>query len=50
MWPTISGFKKRKIQVDSKVHAYFIGLGSLVFGMAWLILFIKGIFKILALE
>jgi hypothetical protein len=50
MWPTISGFKKRKEEIDSKVHAYFIGFGSLIFGVAWLILFIKGIFQILTLD
>jgi hypothetical protein len=50
MWPTISGFKNRKVAVDSKFHAYFIGFGSLIFGLVWLILFIKGVFKILAFE
>jgi hypothetical protein len=44
MWPTISGFKQRNSGLDPKGFSYFVGFISLVLGLFFLFLFVKGFF------
>jgi hypothetical protein len=43
MAPTLSGFKNRKMNSDSKRRAYFVGITSFLFGIFLFLLFIKGL-------
>jgi hypothetical protein len=45
MAPTLSGFKKRKMNIDSKSRSYFVGITSLIFGIFLFLLFLKGLLE-----
>ena len=42
-WPTISGYKNRKTDVDSKGLSYFTGTMFLIGGIIFLLLFVRGL-------
>ena len=47
VWPTITGFKRRKKDVDSKLLAYFSGTMILAVGIFFIILFVSGLYNYL---
>jgi hypothetical protein len=44
-WPSISGFKNRKTNVDSKVLSYFTGTMFLIGSIIFFVLFAIGLFQ-----